>query len=212
MPINPIYKAPFECGGFYHVFNRSVDGQKLFYDKGNYHFFLEKYYKYLWEVVRLHAWSLIPNHFHFYISVRDVAEMSLELPEAMTVDGLVTSRFKNFFISYSQSLKKQRGVRTNVFSQKFRHKRLVSNLQMTNLFYYIHHNALHHGLTMDWEGYPWSSYGQIAGGRDGLVDVPFALNWFGGREKFVRDHRLNAGKYFSEYDLQEFRTLKSSEL
>ena len=201
MPINSVYQAPFECGGFYHVFNRCVDGQKLFYEGENYRFFLEKYHKYLQELIRLYAWSLIPNHFHFFLSVREEEEIPADLLIDLSVNELVTDRFKRFFLSYSHSLKKQQGVRTNVFTQKFRHKRITSDQQMTNLFYYVHHNPLHHGITEDWERYRWSSYMQIIKGRSGIVDDDYAINWFGGRDRFVRDHRLNAEKYFLEFDL-----------
>jgi putative transposase len=41
------YYTQFEAGGFYHVYNRTIDQGKLFANYGNYVFFLKKFDEYL---------------------------------------------------------------------------------------------------------------------------------------------------------------------
>lgn len=205
MPINVEYKAPYfhECS--YHVFNRSVFGQQLFYHTENYAFFLDKMQSFLSDLVIFRAWSLIPNHFHLFITTRPFEE--IQTPQKLEIElmPLLTTRFKNFFICYSNSLKKERGIKTNVFAQKYRHKAVLTDEQTTNLYNYIHHNPLHHGLTGDWETYPWSSYRDIVTGNERITDVKLALEWFGGRESFIQQHRMNATRFFDEFEIKQRR-------
>ena len=171
----------------------------------SYDFFLYKMQTYLSDLVIFRAWSLIPNHFHLFITTRPFDEMQMPQQSENELMPLLTRRFKNFFICYSNALKKERGIKTNVFAQKYRHKAVLTDEQTTNLYNYIHHNPLHHGLTSDWETYPWSSYRDIVSGDGRITDVDSALEWFGGRESFIQQHRLNATRFFDEFEVKQRR-------
>ncbi len=62
---------PLESGNFYHIFNHGVGGRKLFREKGNYEHFLKQYHKYIDPVVDTYAWTLMPNHFHWLVRVKE---------------------------------------------------------------------------------------------------------------------------------------------
>jgi hypothetical protein len=200
MPIPILYRAPFVQGKTYHIFNRCVQGQRLFYTRENYEFFLRKFQEYISPVLLVRAWCLLPTHFHFFGEV-SVPEWLLGRSTAgPCINKYLTCQFKNFFLSYVQALKKREGIQTNILAQKFKHREICSDWERTNLYYYLHHNPLHHRVSQDWEGYLWSSYRQIALGERGLADLRAAWEWFGGREEFILSHRRNAGRYFSEFD------------
>lgn len=104
MPINAKYQAVFQNGYYYHVFNRSVKGVNLFFNDGNYVFFLQKFSEYLSGVLDVYAWCLIPNHFHFLVRVKEYRDCSfmekekVELQDGSSdVHGVLIKRFKISF-------------------------------------------------------------------------------------------------------------------
>ncbi|MBL0135480.1 MAG: hypothetical protein IPP79_16665 [Chitinophagaceae bacterium] len=207
MPINKTYKAPFEHEVSFHVYNKSVYGQQLFYEDENYRYFLTLFYKYLGNLVDVRSWVLMPNHFHFHFRVKsyekcvfDEKDLVLLGQKEKGINAVFVRRFKNFFISYSKALKKRFSIKTNVFAQKFKHKKIFTDEQETNLMYYIHHNPLHHKLTDDWEHYKWSSYKRILDNSFEGLDIDFILDWFGSIDIFRKSHLLNSEKYFEEFD------------
>jgi len=123
MPINTKYQATFKHGSFYHVFNRSVEGINLFSNEGNYIFFLHKFSEYLSGILDVYAWCLLPNHFHFLVFVREFEDCLFsdkeinELRDHSTdIHTILTRRFKNFFLCYSHSYKRQLDIKTNIFN------------------------------------------------------------------------------------------------
>jgi REP element-mobilizing transposase RayT len=75
MLITVKYKAKYEFGAFYHVYNRTSTRQIMFREKSNNYFFLEKFHQYLGNYVAILSWCLIPNHFHFLIRIEDAKDM-----------------------------------------------------------------------------------------------------------------------------------------
>ena len=61
----------------YHIYNQGNNRQKIFYNRDNYGFFLQKMNDYLLPYCDVLAWCLMPNHFHWMVYVR---ESELEIP------------------------------------------------------------------------------------------------------------------------------------
>ncbi len=59
-----------KSGKSYHVFNHANGFENVFYNDGNFWFFLDKYRKYISPVAETYAWCLMPNHFHLVIRIR----------------------------------------------------------------------------------------------------------------------------------------------
>ena len=51
-----------EFGKVYHIYNRGVNKCNLFYNNGNYRYFLHLYEKYIDPVSDTFAWALLKNH------------------------------------------------------------------------------------------------------------------------------------------------------
>jgi len=184
--------SPFEAGCYYHVFNRAVGNELLFYLKKNYFYFLKKYWEIIAEFVDTYVYCLIPNHFHLLIKIPD----SSEYPEKM-----VTEKFRRFFISYSQSINKQEARRGGLFMRPFRRKKITSEDQLSALIYYIHFNPVHHGLVTNPEEYRWSSYRSIMGYDKTYLKRENVLKWFGGVKQFISSHDLQKELYTDIQDL-----------
>ena len=68
----------FEKDHIYHIYNQGNNRQKIFFDRENYLFFLQKMNDYLLPYCDIMAWCLMPNHFHWMVYVRE-AELIDEL-------------------------------------------------------------------------------------------------------------------------------------
>lgn len=67
----PISKVKLIPGYYYHIYNRAVDGCRLFNEERNYKFFLSKIKKYLLPVSEVLAYCLMPNHYHLLVKIRE---------------------------------------------------------------------------------------------------------------------------------------------
>jgi putative transposase len=84
-------------GRYYHVFNRGNAGVNIFYEQRNYGYFLRKYYEYLSPVLDTYCYSLLPNHFHLLVRVKEEAVVEMHRaqnqqrgapPRGMSRDGI----------------------------------------------------------------------------------------------------------------------------
>jgi len=140
------------AGAVYHVMNRGDRGGKVFKDRLDYELFVhttaEVCERTGW---RIHAWALLPNHFHWL----------LETPEANLVAGM-----KWFLGAYSQRFNARHGQRGHVFQGRY--KAVVIDGQSGGYFEtvsrYVHLNPARAGLVAESGGgleqYRWSSYGE----------------------------------------------------
>jgi len=97
MPIPEKYLAKFETGKYYHIFNRSIGNRVLFKEERNYHYFLELLQSHLREVIKVHAYCLIPNHFHLFVKIGLAGD---------DIHSVVSNKFRSFFIAYTNGINK----------------------------------------------------------------------------------------------------------
>lgn len=73
------FRYPFQAGYPYHIYNRGFEKQRIFFTDRDYVRFLEGLQFLLAEFthVHLHAFCLLPNHFHIIANI----ETGLEIPE-----------------------------------------------------------------------------------------------------------------------------------
>ncbi len=180
MPLNSKYLAPFEAGAYYHIYNRTATGQKMFLEDKNYDYFLELAGRHLSKHLDFYAYCLLPNHFHFLISVKESA-FSEEL------DNIIINQFRKFFIAYTKALNNQYKLHGGVFSTPFRRIKLDSDEYLTTLIAYIHRNPVSHNVCSSLD-YKFSSYGQILEGNESLLAYKKVLKWFGNEKEFVDFH------------------------
>ena len=70
------YYTRFENDGIYHVYNRTVDRKPMFTSNENYTYFIRQFDKYLSDYVKIYAYNLLGNHFHFMIKVNNLADLT----------------------------------------------------------------------------------------------------------------------------------------
>lgn len=134
---------------FYHVFNRGINKQPIFFSPADYEFFLRKFLalkdKYDHSI---YALTLMPNHFHLSIQTR-------KTPISAIMSSLTTS-FSMYFNRTHQHV-------GPVFQNRFKSILIQSNAYFIRLSQYIYLNPVRAGLVSDPLLYPYSSIREAVG-------------------------------------------------
>jgi REP element-mobilizing transposase RayT len=176
------YRAnEFAQGCYYHVFNRTLNGEVLFRNPGNYIYLtqLMRRYKQRYRVSII-AYCLMPNHYHFLL--RQDAEQPLH--EFMRV----------LFNGYVQAYNAWWGRRGPLFEGRFHHMLIDEDEYFLHLCRYIHLNPVRAGLVSKVEDWPFSNFLEwVNQEEDGLGEVGFLLDYFADPEEyrgFVQDYQM----------------------
>ncbi len=70
MPVNQKYLATFDFEKVYHIYNKTNNKELLFCTAENHRYFLQQYLLYISPIADTYSWSLLPNHFHFIIKIK----------------------------------------------------------------------------------------------------------------------------------------------
>ena len=138
-------------GYFYHIYNRAVEGNRLFREWKNYDFFLDKVKKYLLPEGDVLAFCLMPNHYHFLIRIA-----SQNFSKAM----------HKLALSYVVAFNRKYGRRGRLFNSPFQRIHIKNPMYLLELSRYIHLNPNKAGLSktpLDWK---YSSYAEFVGSKD----------------------------------------------
>ena len=168
---------------YYHVYNRGVAKQKVFLDEQDYKVFLSYLKVYLspldkndktfpshklknyFESIKLLAYCLMPNHFHFLIWQKEV--------------DTLTSFMRAVMIKYSMFFNKKYHRVGPVFQGKFKAVAIFNEPQFIYLSKYIHRNSFDLTSGSEPEVYQYSSYRNYLGVINQLwVDPSGILSYF----------------------------------
>ena len=201
---NNYKKEPLVAGNYYHIYNRGNNGIDVFFESGNYEYFLKLYQQYIHPIAETFAWCLLKNHFHILIYVRLENEILIDSLAYSTVEKPkivdASMQFGHFFNAYTQAINKKYNRTGSLFEKPFERKRVTSDKYLKNLVYYIHNNPVHHGFCKNCNEYPWSSYGTILSNKPTKLRREDVIEMFGNREDFITYH--SDGSNFN--DILEF--------
>ena len=191
------YHTKFEEDRFYHIYNRVIDKKPLFLTPGNQEFFMKKFQDYIIPVADLFAYSLLGNHFHFLIRVKDLttfkklSNLKTELlAENDDAHMIVSQRFKKFFQSYAMAFNKQQNRFGTLFQTPFKRALVNNDDYLTHLIFYIHSNPQHHKLTDDFRTWKWSSYFDIIQEKNAHFICSELMDIFGDTKNFKSYHDI----------------------
>ena len=170
-------KTPLLSGNWYHIYNRGINGERLFFEKENYTFFLKQLAQHVLGVAEIYSYCLLGNHFHLLVRIHENLKKQPHLG------------FSHFFNSYSQAINKRFNRTGGLFERPFRRKIIESESYRAQLVFYIHHNPVHHSLTQDFQFYPHSSYRAILSKTDTRLMRNEVLQWFSGEKGFIAFHQ-----------------------
>ena len=202
-----------EFNQYYHIFNRGNNGETIFRQERNYHFFLKLYTKHLNAVVDTFAYCLLPNHFHFLVRVKSeddilnnlrriIKKRPIDLSSNKENRTISPSQmFGTLFNSYSKAYNKVYQRTGSLFEKPF-HRKLVKDLwYFQQVVLYIHFNPQKHGLIDDFCLWPFSSYSALVSNQPTRLARGEVMDSFGGLNFFVTLHSdYNPGKFEKEFN------------
>ncbi len=123
--------TPIILGATYHIFNRGVNYANVFNRKSDYQLFLEKLKFYVNPVADIFAYTLIPNHYHLLLRVKESTEI-----------GEFSHQFKRFILSYTNLINKQENRSGNLFLSVFKRLRVQDDDYSKHLMFYLHFRCI----------------------------------------------------------------------
>ncbi len=178
-----------EEGGIYHIYNRGINGENLFKGQNDYFDFINKYDKYCSQVLETYAYSLLKNHFHFLVKVKENCfEPKKDGKGLFKLNA--SKQLSHFFNSYAQSINFKHSRHGKLFEEPFRRKLVKNDIYFTSLIYYIHFNPQQHKFVRDFREWEFTSYNSILTDETSFLAKHQVLDWFGGRDQFIKAHCL----------------------
>ena len=195
---NRDYKE-FARGVIVHIYNRGNNRENIFYDDQNYRAFIFRIGLALGfgqkelshelcnsphsriRIVgthkndfKLHAFCLMPNHFHLLI------EQCGDISISKSISKICTS--------YARYINKKYKRVGHIFQDCFKAINMESNPQLMWTSAYIHMNPVKDGVVKNPSKYDWSSYNDFALDRKlPIVYTDFLTSLFGNRNNFVTE-------------------------
>lgn len=185
---------------YYHIYNRGINGEKIFDTKENYLFFLKKFATYISPVCEVYSYCLMPNHFHFLIKVKSENEIQTFVKVSNfdkgknnkqekglhSFDSVVSKQIGKFISSYSQAYNKVTNRHGALLESPFKRKRIVTEEYLRNLIIYIHSNPI--DLKQNFEIYPFSSFLPILSKSKTNLMREEVITLFGDLENLIYSH------------------------
>lgn len=192
------YHQPLLPGETYHLFSRAVGNEKLFRTPDNYRFFLGKLKQHTTGVCQLYCYSLLPNHFHLLVRIRDesavIDQFKLKKkvvynPENSRISDFIMERFSNCLNSYTKAFNKVYCRTGSLFMDYVKRTSVDTSEDFKIYTWYIHKNAVHHRLTTAIGEWDYDSYHSILSNSPTSLLRDEILERFGNKEAFIQFHR-----------------------
>ncbi len=196
---NRDYKK-FASGNIFHIYNRGNNKEKIFFDSQDYRAFLfriglclgfsveelgkEKLMSMPYSRIRitnankndfkLHAFCLMPNHFHLLI------EQCGNVPISKLISKTCSS--------YSKYINNKYDRVGHAFQDCFKAVLIENNPQLMWTSSYIHMNPVKDKIVKNPEEYIWSSYNDFIDKKNlPIVEKKLLIETFGSKEKFKKE-------------------------
>ena len=152
-------KVTFEAGQYYHLYNRGVNRQPIFFNEGNWAYFVKQLRQYAQpEHIDIIAYCLMPNHYHLLVYLKTQA--------------LSAKVMQPFGVSYTKAVNKQQERVGPLFQGRFKAVVVDKEGYVLDLSCYIHLNPVRARLVQRPEDWRYSSYQDYVGLRNGTLPNP----------------------------------------
>ena len=183
--------VPLLHGGYYHVYNRGINRQNLFFQQRNYHHFLKLYAKHILPIADTFAYCLLPNHFHVLVRIKSVEELT-NLTDTAGLSDLErppSKCFSNLFNAYTKAVNNAYQRTGSLFERPFERNLVTDEKYFIRLILYIHQNPQKHGLVDNFRDWPYSSYGAFLSTKPTHLKRDEVWQWFDGPAGLEKLHQ-----------------------
>ncbi|MEO8109046.1 MAG: hypothetical protein ABI594_03390 [Ginsengibacter sp.] len=200
---------PLIANEYYHLFNRAIGKEKLFLSEDNYVYFLSKMKQHLLPVTDVFAYSLLPNHFHLLVRIKPSEELMMFYEKKKgrpfnekknNLPDFVMEQFSNWLNGYTKAFNIMYNRKGGLFIDYLKRTEAKEHADITSFLFYIHKNAVHHGLTKKIGEWKYDSYNLILSDKPTSLQREAVINWFGSRERFIEFHKQPVN--LKDFDLE----------
>ena len=209
MPIN--YWQNIEEGSIYHIYNHASGNRDLFLEEKDYEKFLSGLRKYFLHIFDVHAYCLMPNHFHFVVKVKSHIQIINSIKgigsnaELKYVNGAIDlnkycdDQFRRWFSGYALYLNKRYKIKGQLFQKRIKKVSVDEEKKLTYLICYLHHNPIHHGFEKEYGSWKYCSYLNYASIDQNLCLQEIVL--VGEKEEMIKTHNEFKINYANDLNL-----------
>lgn len=181
---------PFEVDHFYHIYNRGVNKQIIYFSERNYTYFLNKMAQYFQSRASILAYCLMPNHFHFLIQVIDLS--------------FLTKGLQPFLLTYAKSINIDQSRTGPLFQGRYQANHIQDDEYLVDCIKYIHLNPVKAHLVDHPLKWPYSSYRDYCSSNQRtFVNTFYILQYFESVANFREYTESNMNQYVSKH-FQDF--------
>jgi putative transposase len=189
-------KVNLEYDHLYHIFNRGNNRRKIFFESTNYYYFLKLYFKHIPPIAKTYAYALLPDHFHFVLSIRS----KNVIPSKYNSPAKLSQPFSNMFNAYTKAMNKRYHMVSSLFEDRFERLPLKDDNHFTNAIAYVHSNPQKHKIIDDFRTYEFTSYQSYINENTEALEYNEVFDWFRGKEKFMEHHNMVYQKLKAPHD------------
>ena len=192
--------TPLLADQFYHVFSRAVGSEKLFISNENYLYFLRKMKHHILPVADVFAYSLLPNHFHLLVRIKQMETLNAYFENRKSkpfnelvndMPDFVMEQFSNWLNGYTKAFNKMYNRKGGLFIDYLKRSEALTDTDITSFIFYIHKNAVHHGLSKQIGEWSYDSYPLILSEKPTSLLRDEIIVWFGSKKWFIDFHQQN---------------------
>lgn len=208
---------PITYGTFFHIYNRGNNGENIFIQERNYAYFMELWWKHISPIAETWAFSLLRNHFHATVYIKDKENLHPDLTgltDNLTSQNLRVGKdispsdsredlsglknpelkepsqyFSNFFNAYARGVNIATQRTGALFERPFNRIPVATESYLMRLIVYIHQNPQKHQFVTDFRDWNYSSYHDLVSNAPTRLQREKLLQLFGSRADFIRIHQ-----------------------
>jgi REP element-mobilizing transposase RayT len=152
-------KEKLKAEHYYHIYNRGVNYQPIFFHPKNWGFFIKRLRDYCQpDLVNIIAYCLMPNHYHLLVFLK-ADEFGETIMQPLTV-------------SYTKAINRQEKRVGPLFQGPFKAILVDKDAYLLHLTRYIHLNPVAAGLVKGPTEWVYSSFRDYIGQRNGTLPQP----------------------------------------
>lgn len=133
------------------------------------------------------------NHFHLLFRVKEEEKLThlLRVAQDKPLYWHISNAIGSFLQSYTRAIHNAYERSGAIFETPFKRIPVEDEEYFRWLLLYIHRNAENHGVVPDYKLYVHSSFHLYMSDESTQLATDEVINWFGGRESFVKFHEHN---------------------
>jgi putative transposase len=171
----PRREIAFQPGEYYHLYNRGVNRERIFFEPENYLFFLRRLREHLVPVLEVVAYCLMPTHYHLLVQVKQTSQTSEVLETSEVCSARISAAMMRLAVPYTKTVNKRYERVGPLFQGAFQARYVERDEYLVHLSRYIHLNPWAAGYVGHAEEWVYSSYPDYLGLRQGTLPAPSAV-------------------------------------